>query len=79
MPNSENKLKPDRADDIPNDTICPNCHHIYVGQKNLFGKLCIFCGEEIIPPEPYELPIQADNKKKRDQLIEKVRKMLRQE
>lgn len=53
--------------------VCPNCKHLYKGHLNLFGKICIHCGLEILPPDDFELPIIADNKKKDKAMREKAR------
>lgn len=55
-----------------NDFICSKCGHIFVGHKNLFGKICPYCGM-FTKPEEYEFPIVSDNKEKEKGLLKKLR------
>ena len=57
-------------------TKCPNCGHKTAGEVNLFGRLCMKCGIEILPDKDSEIPLISDNKKKNNELLEMLRKML---
>jgi hypothetical protein len=53
---------------------CPGCGYTFLGQMNLFGKICTRCYEYIPPLR--ELPIVEQNKFKRDMLIAELREYL---
>ena len=52
------------------NTECPRCGHVFKDHDNLYGKICIYCGEEI--KTNFTLPIIKENKEKNDLLILKV-------
>ena len=58
---------------------CPNCGHKTAGTINMFGRLCMKCGEEILPDKDVKIPLIDDNQEKDARLLELLREMLKKE